>query len=141
MIAGWMRVVGQVTAVVTCRSQTWLIAPITLQTRGLLPCSLFHGWKWSLIHSAWNPASSAARAWATSSAGPYSSVDRKYPMRIPRPVPGVRAGMRSTTLPRPRGELTASLFAALRAGGDFRGLPTKTTDEDAALALWVLHEL
>lgn len=49
--------------------------------------------------------------------------------------------MRSTTLPRPRGELTASLFAALRAGGDFRGLPTKTTDEDAALALWVLHEL
>jgi len=49
--------------------------------------------------------------------------------------------MRSTRLPRPRGELTAALFAALRAGGDFRGLSAKTTDEDAALALWVLHEL
>lgn len=45
MIAGWIRTVGQVTAVVTCRSQTWLIAPIMLQTSGLLPCSLFHGWK------------------------------------------------------------------------------------------------
>ncbi|WP_243060685.1 iron-containing redox enzyme family protein [Nocardioides sp. SR21] len=49
--------------------------------------------------------------------------------------------MRTTTLPRPRGELTEHLFSALRAGGDFRGLATKTTGDDAALALWVLHEL
>ena len=75
--AGWTRTVGQVTAVVTCRSHTWLIAPMTDQTSGLLPCSLFHGWKWSLIQSPWKPASSAALACATSSAGEYSSVDRK----------------------------------------------------------------
>ncbi len=77
MIAGWIRTVGQVTAVVTGRSQTCERAPITLQTNGLLSCSLFHGWKWSLIHRPWKPAFSAARAWATSSAGEYSSVERK----------------------------------------------------------------
>ncbi len=77
MIAGCVRIIGQVTAVVTGRSQAWLIAPMTLQTKGLLPCSLFHGWKWSLIQSPSKPARSAARACSTSSAGPYSSVERK----------------------------------------------------------------
>ena len=76
-IAGCVRIVGQVTAVVTGRSQTWLTAPITLHTNGLLPCSLFHGWKWSLIHRPSNPARSAALACSTSAAGPYSSVERK----------------------------------------------------------------
>ena len=77
MIAGCVRTIGQVTAVVTGRSQTWLIAPITLHTNGLLPCSLFHGWKWSLIQSASKPASAAAFACSTSSAGVYSSQERK----------------------------------------------------------------
>jgi hypothetical protein len=42
--AGCMRTVGQVTAVVTGRSQTCEIAPITDHTNGLCPCSEFHGW-------------------------------------------------------------------------------------------------
>jgi hypothetical protein len=40
--------------------------------------------------------------------------------------------------------LTQNLFAALRAGTDFQAALAarpKATDEDAALALWVLHEL
>ncbi len=78
--AGWMRTVGQVTAVVTGSEQTWETAPITDQTNGLWPCSSFQGWKWSLIHNASKPAASAAVAWATRSAGPYSSQDRKYPI-------------------------------------------------------------
>ena len=75
--AGWMRTVGQVTAVVIGSEQAWLIAPIMLQTKGLLPCSSFHGWKWSLIHRPSKPARSAASACSISSRGPYSSVDRK----------------------------------------------------------------
>jgi hypothetical protein len=39
MIAGWIRVVGQVTAVVTGRLVTWEIAPITDQTKLDCPCS------------------------------------------------------------------------------------------------------
>ena len=76
-IAGCVRTIGQVTAVVTGSSVTWLIAPITDHTNGLCPCSSFHGWKWSLIHRAWKPASSAARACSTSWAAVYSSQDRK----------------------------------------------------------------
>ena len=79
-IAGWMRTVGQVTAVVMGSEHASESAPITDQTNGLWPCSSFHGWKWSLIHRPSNPAASAALAWATSSAGPYSSQDRKYPI-------------------------------------------------------------
>jgi hypothetical protein len=41
-------------------------------------------------------------------------------------------------LPQPRGPLTEGLFHALRTGAP---LPTDGTGEDAALALWVLHEL
>ena len=43
-IAGWIRTVGQVTAVVTGRSVTCEIAPMTDHTNGLWPCSSFHGW-------------------------------------------------------------------------------------------------
>jgi hypothetical protein len=43
-IAGWIRSVGQVTAVVTfIESVAWAIAPITDQTNGLWPCSSFQG--------------------------------------------------------------------------------------------------
>jgi hypothetical protein len=45
MTAGWMRTVGQVTAVVTCsRSVAAAIAPITAHTKVDSPCSSFHGW-------------------------------------------------------------------------------------------------
>ena len=45
MIAGWIRTVGHVTAVVTCMPGTAVAsAPITDQTNGLSPCSSFHGW-------------------------------------------------------------------------------------------------
>ena len=86
-IAGWMRTVGQVTAVVMGSEHASESAPITDQTNGLWPCSSFHGWKWSLIHRPSNPAASAALAWATSSAGPYSSQDRKYPIFTTGPYP------------------------------------------------------
>ena len=76
-IAGCVRIVGQVTAVVTGKRQTCDSAPITDQTNGLSPCSSFQGWKWSLIHSASKPACSARIAWSISSAGSYSSHDRK----------------------------------------------------------------
>jgi hypothetical protein len=45
MIAGWIRVVGQVTAMVTGRLVTWEMAPITDQTKLDCPCSSSHGWK------------------------------------------------------------------------------------------------
>ena len=77
MIAGWMRNVGQVTAVVTGSDTASDSAPITDQTNGLLPWASFHGWKWSEIHSRSKPASSASRACRTSSPGPNSSQDRK----------------------------------------------------------------
>src|SRR5947209_272977 len=86
-IAGWIRVVGQVTAVVTGSRQTWLSAPIVDQTSGLWPWLSIHGWKWSEIHSASKPASSARRAWSSRSAGPNSSDDRKYPIRMCLPYP------------------------------------------------------
>ena len=79
MIAGWIRVVGQVTAVVIGRLVTWEIAPMTDQTKLDCPCSSSHGWKWSEIHSASNPARSAIWACSIRLAGSYSSEDRKYP--------------------------------------------------------------
>ena len=52
--------------------------------------------------------------------------------------------MRPPRLPQARGPLTAELLGALRAGTDFSTVlttaPTAVGD-DAALALWVLHEL
>ena len=45
MTAGWMRIVGQVTAVVTfIPGAACAIAPIVDHTNGLCPCSSFHGW-------------------------------------------------------------------------------------------------
>lgn len=43
MIAGCIRMVGQVTAVDTGSEVTWESAPITPQTKGLWPCSSFQG--------------------------------------------------------------------------------------------------
>jgi hypothetical protein len=43
--AGWIRTVGQVTAVVTCMPGVAVAsAPITDQTKALSPCWSFHGW-------------------------------------------------------------------------------------------------
>ena len=47
-------------------------------------------------------------------------------------------------LPTPRGPLTETLFSALRSGDDFFAVLTVLPDadaDDAALALWVLHQL
>ena len=44
MIAGWIRMVGQVTPVVTGRSVASARAPITDDTKALWPCSSFQGW-------------------------------------------------------------------------------------------------
>lgn len=47
-------------------------------------------------------------------------------------------------LPTPRGTLTETLFSALRSGDDFFAVLTAqpgATPDDAALALWVLHQL
>ena len=74
---GCWRTSGHVTAVVMGNDVAWETAPITDHTNGLWPCSSSQGWKWSEIHRASNPASSASRAWRTRSAGPYSSQDRK----------------------------------------------------------------
>ena len=44
MIAGWMRMIGQVTAVVTGRPRSaWAIAPMVVHTNGLWPCVSFQG--------------------------------------------------------------------------------------------------
>ena len=82
MIAGWMRTVGQVTAVVTSSDVVAAMAPITLQTNGLSPWSSNHGWKWSEIHTDSKPAVSACCAWSSNAPGPCSSLDRKYPNRV-----------------------------------------------------------
>jgi hypothetical protein len=42
--AGWMRTVGQVTAVVIGREQAWLRAPMVDQTNGLWPWASTQGW-------------------------------------------------------------------------------------------------
>ncbi|CAM5721275.1 hypothetical protein SFUMM280S_01260 [Streptomyces fumanus] len=42
--AGWMRTVGQVTAVSIGSDTACDSAPITDHTNGLWPCSSFHGW-------------------------------------------------------------------------------------------------
>jgi hypothetical protein len=42
--AGWMRSVGQVTAVVTGSETASASAPITDHTNALSPCSSFQGW-------------------------------------------------------------------------------------------------
>ncbi len=63
MIAGWMRIVGQVTPV---PSRSVLVAaemaPITDQTNDAWPCWSNHGWKWSEMAAKSNPVSSARLA-------------------------------------------------------------------------------
>lgn len=44
MTAGWIRMVGQVTAVLTGSDVASERAPITPHTNGLWPCSSFQGW-------------------------------------------------------------------------------------------------
>ena len=45
MIAGWIRMIGQVTPVPrTSRSVACATAPIVLQTNGLCPCASTQGW-------------------------------------------------------------------------------------------------
>ena len=76
-IAGWTRIVGQVTPVpIRNRSVACRIAPTVVQTNGLWPCASTHGWMWSEIRPHVNPASSAARACATRSAGVCSSLEK-----------------------------------------------------------------
>ena len=79
MIAGWMRKVGQVTAVVILSRVVAAIAPSTVQTNGDSPWLLIHGWKWSLTQTRSNPACSATWALLTSEVALSSSPDRKYP--------------------------------------------------------------
>ena len=68
--------VGQVTPVpILSRSVACRIAPTVVQTNGLCPCASTQGWMWSEIRPHANPASSAARACATRSAGVCSSLE------------------------------------------------------------------
>src|SRR5688500_1115173 len=136
-MAGWMRTVGHVTAVVMGSEHASESAPITDQTNGLWPCSSFHGWKWSLIHRPSNPAASAARAWATSSAGPYSSQDRKYPIFITSTYPRrahatACAGYPTLAMSTVRVGISGWRYPGWR--GDFypRGLPQRRELEYAA---------
>ena len=62
MMAGCSRISGQVTAVVMGSDVTWERAPMSDQTNPASPCSSSHGWKWSEIHRASNPACSASLA-------------------------------------------------------------------------------
>lgn len=73
---GWIRTVGQVTAVVTGRSHAWEIAPIIDQDERALALGARPGVVVVADHSASKPASSASRAWSRISWGEYSSQDR-----------------------------------------------------------------
>jgi hypothetical protein len=76
-IAGWTRVVGQVTPVISSiRSVRSEIAPSVPQTKGLSPCSSIQGWKWSEIEAKEKPACSARSAWATRVGASNSSLER-----------------------------------------------------------------
>ena len=78
-IAGWMRSIGQVTAVVTSRPVVAAMPPITDHTNGDSPWLSIHGWKWSEIVTVSNPARSAICACSTRARGPFSSEDKKHP--------------------------------------------------------------
>ena len=74
MIAGCVRISGQVTPVATSiRSVACAIPPSTLQTNGLWPCASIHGWKWSEIIANEKPRSSARAVSRTRSSGGCSS--------------------------------------------------------------------
>jgi hypothetical protein len=76
-IAGWMRTVGQVTAVVTSRLVVAPMPPMVVHTKGDCPWLSSHGWKWSEIQTLVNPCSSASCASSMRSRGPCSSEERK----------------------------------------------------------------
>ncbi len=60
MIAGWMRMVGQVTPVPSSsRVVAWAMAPRTDHTNGEWPCWSTHGWKWSEMPANVKPMASA----------------------------------------------------------------------------------
>lgn len=61
-------------------------------------------------------------------------------MSVERHLAGYVMGMQ---LPTPRGPLTEALFSALRSDAEFLSVlaAPSTTEEDAALALWVLYQL
>ena len=94
MIAGCVRTVGHVTAVIQpMRSVTAAMPPSTAHTKGLWPCASFHGWKWSEIQPAWKPACSALAAASTSSGAVRSSLERAMPILCHAPgCPLRRAG-------------------------------------------------
>ena len=77
MIAGWMRIVGQVTAVVTGSCMACDSAPITLPHERALPLLVVPRMEVVVDPQRLEPARSAARACSTSSRGAYSSQDRK----------------------------------------------------------------
>ena len=85
--AGWMRVVGQVTAVVTGSRQAWERAPIIPQTNGLCPCSSFHGWIVVADPQGLEAGLLGGDRLLDDLAGEYSSQDRKYPNRMDRGYP------------------------------------------------------
>ena len=74
--AGWMRVVGHVTAVVTVRFVVAAMPPMTDHTKGDSPCRSSQGWKWSEIQTDRKPACSARWAAATRVRASCSSLDR-----------------------------------------------------------------
>ena len=76
MTAGWMRMSGQVTPVVTVRPVVAAMAPMTDHTKGDWPWRSIQGWSWSEIHTDRKPASSARRAVATRARASCSSLER-----------------------------------------------------------------
>src|SRR6185295_4768246 len=104
MIAGWMRMRGQVTPVARRRlSVASAMPPITLQTKGLEPCASTQGWKWSETKAYSKPASSASRASSMSSRGPQSSLASATPIsgiasRLPLFPAAKRSGNDSAAL-------------------------------------------
>jgi hypothetical protein len=78
---GWVRTVGQVTAVIQrMRCVACAAAPSTDQTNGLSPCASVHGWKWSDSQAERKPACSACAAAATISGAERSSEEKKIPI-------------------------------------------------------------
>ena len=78
-IAGWIRSIGHVTAVVTSSPVVAAMPPITDHTNGDSPWLSIHGWKWSETVTRSNPARSAIWACSTRARGPFSSDDKKHP--------------------------------------------------------------
>ncbi|MEZ5183413.1 MAG: hypothetical protein R2702_16295 [Acidimicrobiales bacterium] len=74
-IAGWIRMVGQVTPVPSASGTAVASPPSTLHTNGLLPCSSFQGWKWSETRRSPKPWSTPMAPMRTRSAPECSSEE------------------------------------------------------------------